>query len=102
MGSSILCILCILLFCCFLVFLHLRFLILFLALQQAQVHRKRNSYASSMAFSNLKVLSVLLIGRLLIFLHLVLSSSILLLCFSAPSCRSCFPRQNKPKIIEIG
>ena len=44
--------------CCFLVFLYLRFLSLLLALQQAQVHRKRNPYASSIAFSCLEVLPV--------------------------------------------
>ena len=34
-----------------------------LALQQVQVHRKRNPYASSLAFSSLKVLPVLHLGR---------------------------------------
>ena len=34
-----------------------------LALQQVQVHRKRNPYASSLAFSSLKVLPVLHSGR---------------------------------------
>lgn len=41
----------------------MRFLSLLLALQQAQVHRKRNSYASSIAFSSLEVLPVLHLGR---------------------------------------
>ena len=44
-------------------FLYVRFLSLLLALQQAQVHRKRNSYASSIAFSSLEVLPVLHLGR---------------------------------------
>ena len=55
--------LCIPYSCCFLVFLCVRFLSLFLALQQVQVHRKRNSYASSIAFSSLEVLPVLRLGR---------------------------------------
>ena len=46
---------------CFLVFLCVRFLSLLLALQQAQVHRKRNPYASSIAFSSLEVLPVCLL-----------------------------------------
>ena len=41
----------------------MRFLNLLLALQQVQVHRKRISYASSIAFSSLKVLPVLRYGR---------------------------------------
>ena len=41
----------------------MRFLSLLLALQQVQVHRKRNPYASSLAFSSLKVLPVLHLGR---------------------------------------
>ena len=55
--------LCIPCSCCFLVFLCVRFLSLLLALQQAQVHRKRNSYASSIAFSSLEVLPVLRFER---------------------------------------
>ena len=55
--------LCIPYSCCFLVFLCVRFLSLLLALQQVQVHRKRNSYASSIAFSSLEVLPVLYLGR---------------------------------------
>ena len=35
----------------------MRFLSLLLALQQAQVHRKQNLYASSIAFSSLEVLN---------------------------------------------
>ena len=47
----------------FLVFLYVRFLSLFLALQQAQVHRKRISLVSCIAFSSLEVLPVLHLGR---------------------------------------
>src|SRR4051794_15908750 len=46
---------------CFLVFLLVRFVSLLLALQQAQFHQKRNSYASSIAFSSLGVLPVSLL-----------------------------------------
>jgi hypothetical protein len=44
--------------CCFLVFLGVRFLSLFLAFQQAQVHQKWNLYASSFAFSSLDIFTV--------------------------------------------
>ena len=45
-------------FCCFLVFLYVIFFMLLLALQQVQVHQKRNPYASSIAFSSSEVLRV--------------------------------------------
>jgi hypothetical protein len=48
--SSILCIVFISLSCCFLLFICMRFLCLFLAFQQVQVHRKRNPNASPIAF----------------------------------------------------
>src|SRR4051794_7256355 len=52
---------CIPYFGCFLVFICVRFLSLFLALQQSQVHRKQIPYASFIAFSSLEVLPVCLL-----------------------------------------
>ncbi len=74
--------LCIPYSCCFLVFLCVRFLSLLLAFQQAQVHRKRNSYASSIAFSSLEVLPVLRLGRFHTSPYLVFYLLLFLGCYS--------------------